>query len=227
MYVGMPVPAYGYENMFDYWITGDDKYKIDTAGTTFTLKIRVAKPFARYHSEILVNPGAARAFGAGGEHKIPVDEKYAKSIVNDHWPMYKFSTKGMEPYIDQEKLKRDVDLIAVTPNPYYAYSSYERNALDNRVRFSNLPPHCEISIYNIGGTLIRQFLVDNSADSDHGGGNYKGNTLDWDLKNFAGVPISGGTYIIHVRAKDFNHNVVAEKVIKWFGVIRTIDLTTF
>jgi hypothetical protein len=221
MYVGMPVPQWGYENMFDYWITGDDKYKIDTVGSSFTLKIRVAKPFARYAAEALVSPGAARTFGAGNDYKIPVDENYAKTIVNDHWPMYTFSTKGMDPYIDSEKLKKDVDLISVTPNPYYAYSGYERNALDNRVRFGNLPSNCTISIYNIGGTLIRQFIVDNSMDSDHGGGNYKGNTMDWDLKNFAGVPISGGTYLIHVKSPH------GEKVIKWFGVIRTVDLTTF
>jgi len=223
MYVGMPIPAFGYENMFDYWITGDEKYKMDTTGTAFTLKIRVAKPFARYASEIWENPAANRVFNApNAEYKIPIYEKYKEdSIINDNWPMYTFSTKGMEPDIDSEKLKKDVDLISVTPNPYYAYSNYERNALDNRVRFGNLPSNCTISIYNIGGTLIRQFIVDNSVDSDHGGGNYKGNTLDWDLKNFAGVPIAGGTYLIHVKTPH------GEKVIKWFGVIRTVDLTTF
>jgi hypothetical protein len=157
---------------------------------------------------------------------MPIAAGYKESLVNDNWPMYTFSTKGMEPYIDEEKLKKDVDLISVTPNPYYAYSNYERNALDNRVRFGNLPEYCTISIYNIGGTLIRQFLVDNSSvenlpDSNHGGGKYKGNTLDWDLKNFAGVPIAGGTYIIHFKTPH------GEKVIKWFGVIRTVDLTTF
>ena len=219
MYVGMPVPEYGYENMFDYWITGDEKYKIDTENTDFTLKIRVAKPFARYHSEVLENPAAARRYTAAGEHKIPIANGYKP--VNDHWPMYTFSTKGMGPYIDDEKLKKDVDLISVTPNPYYAYSNYERNAIENRVRFGNLPASCTISIYNIGGTLIRQFIVDNTTDSDHGSGNYKGNTLDWDLKNFAGVPISGGTYLIHVKSPH------GEKVIKWFGVMRTLDLTTF
>jgi hypothetical protein len=224
MYVGMPVPAYGYENMFDYWITEDkEKYRgMDTTGTTFTLKIRVAKPFARYASEIWENPGANRVFpGTDVEYKMPIDENYRKKIVNDNWPMYTFSTKGMEPYIDPGKLKSDVDLISVTPNPYYAYSNYERNALDNRVRFGNLPSNCTISIYNVGGTLIRQYVVDNTADSDHGSGNYKGNTLDWDLKNFAGIPISGGTYLIHVKSPH------GEKVIKWFGVIRTVDLTTF
>jgi len=222
MYVGMPIPAPGYENMFDYWITGDEKYKIDTVGSAFTLKIRVAKPFARYASEIWENPAANRVFtGENVEYKMSIDEEYRKKLVNDNWPMYKFSTIGMEPYEDLAKLKSDVDLISVTPNPYYAYSNYERNALDNRVRFANLPSNCTISIYNIGGTLIRQFIVDNSADSDHGGGNYKGNTLDWDLKNFAGVPIAGGTYLIHVKSPH------GEKVIKWFGVIRTVDLTTF
>jgi hypothetical protein len=202
-----------------------DRSNLDPANTEFTLKIRVAKPFARYASEIWENPGAAKMYPANaygeGEYKMPIDANYPSTLKNNNWPMYKFSTKGMEPYIDVEKAKKDVDLISVTPNPYYAYSSYERNALDNRVRFGNLPANCTISIYNIGGTLIRQFIVDNQADSDHGGGNYKGNTLDWDLKNFAGVPIAGGTYLIHVKTP------YGEKVIKWFGVIRTVDLTTF
>jgi len=231
MYVGMPIPQYGYENMFDYWITEDEKYNMDTTNTAFTLKIRVAKPFARYHSEVWENPGADKDFppkdGIKGEYKMPIADGFKESLQNDNWPMYTFSTKGMEPYTDEQKLKADIDLISVTPNPYYAYSSYERNALTNTVRFGNLPNYCEISIYNVGGTLIRQFIVDNNVDSDHGNGNYKGNTLDWDLKNFAGVPISGGTYIIHVRAKDSNQKVIGEKVIKWFGVIRTVDLTTF
>jgi hypothetical protein len=221
MYVGMPVPALGYENMFDYWMTGDEKYKIDTTNTAFTLKIRVGKPYARYASENLANPQALVGGKKGGE-PIPVDPQY--NPLNHDWPMYSFSTKGMEAYIDQAKIISDVDLISVTPNPYYAYAGYERNALDNRVRFANLPESYTISIYNIGGILIRQWAhMDNSANSDYSNGQstHLGNTLDWDLKNFAGVPISGGTYLIHIKTPH------GDKVIKWFGVIRTVDLTTY
>ena len=44
----------------------------------------------------------------------------------------------------------------------------------------------------------------------------------WDLKNTVGNPISSGVYIIHVEVPG-----VGEKVLKWFGVMRTIDLDTY
>ncbi|HNT70623.1 MAG TPA: hypothetical protein PKI83_03085 [Bacteroidales bacterium] len=46
--------------------------------------------------------------------------------------------------------------------------------------------------------------------------------LDWDLDNHAGIPIAGGLYLIHVKAPG-----VGEKVIKWFGALRPIDLNAF
>jgi hypothetical protein len=45
---------------------------------------------------------------------------------------------------------------------------------------------------------------------------------DWDLKNDYGIPIASGVYIIHVDAPG-----IGEKVIKWFGAMRPIDLTNF
>ena len=47
-------------------------------------------------------------------------------------------------------------------------------------------------------------------------------SIDWDLKNTFGIPVSSGLYVIHVDAKG-----VGEKVLKWFGVMRPIDLDTF
>ena len=44
----------------------------------------------------------------------------------------------------------------------------------------------------------------------------------WDLKNHAGIPIAGGIYLIHVKA-----NGIGEKVIKWFGALRPVDLNAF
>ena len=43
-----------------------------------------------------------------------------------------------------------------------------------------------------------------------------------DLKNDFGIPIASGLYIIHVNAPG-----IGEKVIKWFGALRPIDLDTF
>ncbi len=104
-----------------------------------------------------------------------------------------------------------LDLINVVPNPYYAYSGYETTRLDNRIKFINLPQACTISIYSVSGTLVRKFRKDNDLTY-----------LDWDLKNANNIPIAGGVYICHVDVPG-----VGERVIKWFGVLRPIDLQNF
>lgn len=102
-------------------------------------------------------------------------------------------------------------LINVVPNPYYAYSQYEESRLDNRVKITNLPDICTVRIYTVNGTLIRTYQKDSPITS-----------IDWDLKNQANVPIAGGVYLIHVDVPD-----VGEKVVKWFGAMRPIDLESF
>lgn len=128
--------------------------------------------------------------------------------------MYRFETESVATTsYDAEKAQSDLDLIQVVPNPYYAYAGgpgYERNALDNRVKITNLPEQCVISIYNVSGTMIRQITKDEIKTS-----------VDWDLKNFAGVPIAGGVYIIHIKSDD------GERIIKWFGGLRVPDLNVF
>ena len=42
------------------------------------------------------------------------------------------------------------------------------------------------------------------------------------LKNDYGIPIASGLYIIHVNAPG-----IGEKIIKWFGALRPIDMDTF
>jgi len=96
------------------------------------------------------------------------------------------------------------------PNPYYAYSAYERNSLDNRVRITNLPEECTITIYDVSGIKIRQFTKASPET-----------TLDWDLKNFANVPISGGVYYLHITSS------AGEKVLKFFCTTRVPDMNTF
>jgi hypothetical protein len=46
--------------------------------------------------------------------------------------------------------------------------------------------------------------------------------LDWDLKNQRNVPIASGLYLIHVNVPD-----VGEKIVKFFGTLRPIDLDQF
>ncbi len=131
--------------------------------------------------------------------------------INNFFPMYEFSTKGLNTEFEvAEKEQTDLDAISVVPNPYYAYSAYEHNAMDNRVKITNLPKKCTLTIYNISGNKIKQFKKDTPET-----------TIEWDLKNFATVPIAGGVYYFHVKSDD------GDRVIKWFCVTRIPDLNTF
>lgn len=151
----------------------------------------------------------------------------ADPALNNNLPFYKFSTANLKPQVQQtEVAKNALNLINVVPNPYYAYSSYEINQIDNRVKIVNLPSKCVISIYTPGGALVRKFNrnvgQNNSAGSSYGIELNLDSSLDWDLKNSKGVPIASGIYIVHIAAEG-----IGERTIKWFGVIRPIDLDTF
>jgi len=148
---------------------------------------------------------------------------------NDTMPKYAFSTWNLVPKThNPEKAKSALDMINVVPNPYYAYSQYEENPLDNRVKIVNLPSKCTVTIFTPNGTLVRKIKRDVTSDNSSGGifdPKAKLNletSVDWDLKNTNGIPIASGLYLIHVEVPD-----VGERTIKFFGVLRPIDLDTF
>jgi len=82
----------------------------------------------------------------------------------------------------------------------------------------------------VNGILVRKFNRDVAADNSYGadtdGKNFE-TSQDWDLKNHKSVPIASGLYLIHVEAKDASGNVIGERTLKWFGVMRPIDLDSF
>jgi hypothetical protein len=80
------------------------------------------------------------------------------------------------------------------------------------VKIVNLPDKAKVRIYTLNGTLVKTFVKDDRSTSD----------LVWNLDNEAGVPIASGMYIVHVEVEG-----VGEKVLKWFGVMRETDLSTF
>jgi hypothetical protein len=173
------------------------------------IKIRVSKPYQRYFSEAL-------------------PQTYSDTAENKCYPVYTFSTDNIATsFSNTEVGKNQLDLINVVPNPYYGYDDYERDQLDNRVKIVNLPEHCTVTIFNMSGTLIRQFEVDKSGipqpRSSISGINTDSKTsIDWDMKNFAGIPISGGVYLIHVKADG-----LGERTVKWFGILRPTDLNSY
>lgn len=192
MYAGIPLKVDGKE-----WLSCDIK-----------ISFRVAKPYERYYS-------------------LPLPAGMTDTIVNKGWPVYEFNTNDIATAKDEKvQAKSDLDLINVVPNPYYAYDDYETGQLDNRIKITNLPEHCTVTIFDMSGTLIRQFKVDKSGvvtpRSSTDGMNTEAKTsIDWDLKNFAGIPIAGGVYLIHVKADG-----LGERTLKWFGILRPVDLNS-
>ena len=134
------------------------------------------------------------------------------NAINAFNPTYGFNTDDIVAKTgDLNVAKEAMELINAVPNPYYGNSSYETNQLDNRVKITNLPQRATISIFSVSGALVRIIKKDDSVTS-----------VDWDLKNDYGIPIASGLYIIHVNAPG-----IGEKIIKWFGALRPIDLDTF
>lgn len=139
-------------------------------------------------------------------------ETYAVNGENASYPIYQFTLDNERTIHDNNVAVADeLGKINVVPNPYYAYSEYETDRLDTRIKVTNLPQTCTVTIYNIRGKLIRQFKKDDPITS-----------LDWDLKNHTGIPVAGGVYLIHVDIPG-----VGERVLKWFGGMRQPDLDNF
>ncbi len=131
---------------------------------------------------------------------------------NENLPMYTFSTGDFATVRgDLTTAENALDLIRAVPNPYYAHSDYERTQLDNIVKIINLPDVCTVSIYTVNGILVRQIKKDSPITS-----------IDWNLQNHKGIPVASGVYLIHVDAPG-----IGEKIIKWFGTIRQLDLDSF
>ena len=134
------------------------------------------------------------------------------TALNSFNPTYSFNTNNIVAVTGDNDVAKDaLDIINIVPNPYYGYSSYEVNQLDNRVKITNLPRKVTIKIFTVSGTEVRTLNKDNGMTS-----------IDWDLKNNFGIPISSGLYILHINAPG-----VGEKIIKWYGALRPIDLDTF
>jgi hypothetical protein len=136
-------------------------------------------------------------------------KNFTASGLNGGKPMYSWSMDDIATEVSsQESLVEALQIINVVPNPYYAFSEYERARLDTRVKITNLPERCTVTIYSVNGKLVRQFKKDSPVTS-----------IDWDLNNIKGIPVAGGVYLIHVDVPD-----VGEVVLKFFGGMRQVDL---
>jgi hypothetical protein len=108
----------------------------------------------------------------------------------------------------QDRLAESLKMINIVPNPYLAYSEYERNRLDTRVKITNLPELCTVKIYTVNGKLVRTIRKDNPLTY-----------TDWNLTNNENVFVASGIYLIHVDVPG-----VGERILKSFIGMRQVDL---
>ena len=206
MWVGMPAPQ---TQIFAQGVNEsiDKKSPEFVIPTDATVKLRVRKPYSLYWAS------------------NNYDDKYKPAdadLLNNNYPMYEFTIN--ETLATQRGVKAiaesALDNIMVVPNPYFAFDLYEKDQIENLVKITNLPPDCYITIYSVDGTVVRK-LRGPSISLVSGGGTPL-TSVDWDLKNERGLQISGGVYLIHIKADG-----IGEKLIKWFGALRPVDLNSF
>ncbi len=185
-WVGMPMAVEGKK-----WLPEGNPVKIS---------VRISKPYKSGYGNMPLD--------------VVTEELYDTVNHEGFLPYYTFTTKGYGPTRnDADKAESDLNLIQVVPNPYYAYANYEPNALTHKVKITNLPDKCVVTIYTVNGTKIRQFKKDDATVT----------SIDWDLTNHANTPIASGIYIIHVK-----DNVNGgEHTVKFYCAIRQVDLNTF
>ena len=155
------------------------------------IRIRMGRPYKRYYS----TSGTAIA-----------------NPQNNNYPMYQFSTVPLATTKGNATAAEGaLELINIVPNPYNAYSDYETDLFDNRVRITNLPQKCTITIFTTSGSFVRQYTKDDPTSY-----------IDWNLRNSDGVYITGGIYLIHIKADG-----IGEKVLKWFGYLKSMDINVY
>jgi hypothetical protein len=144
--------------------------------------------------------------------KLRINKEYKNYVAtgeNGGKPMYSWSMDKIATEVGaSDALQEVLDMINIVPNPYYAFSEYERSRLDTRVKITNLPEKCTVSIYTTSGKLVRTFKKDSEVTS-----------LDWDLTNQKAIPVAGDVYLIYVEVPD-----VGTRVLKFFGGMRQVDL---
>ena len=190
-----------------------DAYKREIFTDAMWVNIPLLVPGHNWNeTTVKVRLRVAKSYQPGYTTNYPATTDLAAAPQNNNYPLYTFNTAEIETHTNNaEAALNALDLINIVPNPYYAYSAYEKKALENVVKITNLPTKCDIFIYTLSGTLIRKYSKDDPKTS-----------LDWDLKNQARIPIASGMYIIYIKVPD-----VGEKTLKWFGVLRPIDLDSY
>ena len=211
--------------------------------TTLTEKTKTKKAqqlkYVTWAGLVMANRGTEMLSYADG--LIPNDVNVKIRIANPYevqaftgensgYGAYEFDLNGLEAEaVESGGEENPLSMVNVAPNPYYAYSPYETSQFTQRVKITNLPGRCTVTIYSLDGKFVRQFKRDEVGIDYKAGGRSNPAVnqgqiypdVEWDLKNSRGIPISSGVYLIHITSEDLN----AERTIKWFGINRKFDPT--
>jgi hypothetical protein len=203
-------------------------------------QINVAKPYRYGLAGVASIPAGGQLYGVANKlisvnnpSLLTKDLVAPDKVQNNNFPMYTFNTSDIAAqYGNTDAAKNAMDLISIVPNPYYGSSAYELNRTDNRIRITNLPSKCTIKIFTMNGTLVRTIKRDVAGQEDiytgaTGGGSdikfsKRQSFVEWDLKNQNNISVASGLYIFHIDAGD-----LGEKVLKWFGVMRPLDVQSY
>jgi hypothetical protein len=168
--------------------------------------------------------------------KLRVNRPHEKEVGTDEnngYPLYEFSLNGFAPEKENQTVAESaLDLMRIVPNPYYAYSDYEVTEADNVVKITNIPAECNIRIYSLDGRFVREYKIAQQYNSPARNGIARigvgGNgaqaeeqittSVEWDLKNYAAVPVGSGVYLVHVKVEG-----IGSRVLKSFIINRAFD----
>jgi hypothetical protein len=106
--------------------------------------------------------------------------------------------------------KTDMERIIAVPNPYIVQSDFDqigtnRNRIESRIRFVNVPDEGVMRIYSISGQLLQQ-LTWTPADLIASGDNTPHGDLPYNLRTREGLDLGPGLYMFVLTPKGENAN---------------------
>jgi hypothetical protein len=227
MWVSIPMPS-----------AGNEFNTPDQMPSTVRMQINVSKPYRYGYAGVTDIASGGQTYATFNKmtavnNPTLVTTDVNSSPKNNNFPMYTFNTSEIAALFDNGNVaKNALDLIRIVPNPYYGSSAYENNRTDNKVRITNLPNKCTIKIFTMNGTLVRtikrdvtgteDLYVNTSGTGDDTHQARRISYVEWDLKNQNNISVASGLYIFHIDAPG-----IGEKIVKWFGVMRPLDVQSY
>lgn len=113
--------------------------------------------------------------------------------------------------IDADSAKKQLDNIAVVPNPYVVTASWEPQHFytsgrgERKIDFIHLPKKCTIRIFTLRGYLVD--TIEHDTEINDG-------AASWDLTSKDGLDVAYGIYIYHVDAPGIGKHIGKFALIK-------------